>query len=159
MLPTLSYTFGDPAGHGYSFPFGVLGFFVIATGIAWLLFRTRNEKHQLGGISLFVTSAFWFIVFVGIYYYQGGSHRFHTLDAYASQIRLQFSDPQEILVFAKSEIASLTFGIETPNRSNQSWCYLQLTTASGKRYTSQKRSGDDCKLYRHEIARLMNLSP
>ena len=52
---------------------------------------------------------------------------------------------------------TLTLGLDSPTRSNKTWCYLQLTTHSGQRHVSHNVLGTDCKVYRQQIIQLLGL--
>ena len=111
----------------------------------------------LGTLNLFLSLIFFALVSLWFFYHQGGTHRFYALEAKPDAIRLFFSKPDEIISIARSDIASLTFGLDSPTRSNKTWCYLQVTTTSGQRLVSQNLSGTDCKVYRQQIIQLLGL--
>lgn len=153
-MQVYSYTFPETADPSYLPIYLVLAFFVIGFGLAKARY---GHSITLGIFNFFVSLIFFALIALWFFYYQGGTHRFHTLKASNSEIRLFFHQGDQTVVVPRSNIAGLTFGLDNPIRSNKTWCYLQVTTHSGKRYVSQNRPGNDCKAYRQQIIQVLDL--
>lgn len=153
-MPVYSYTFPDAVSPSYLPLYLLLAFFIFG----FTLMRTRDGRGMaLGVFHLFVVLTFFALISLWFFYYQGGTHRFHTLEASSKEIRLFFSQAGDIVLIPRSNIAALTFGLENPVRSNRTWCYLQVSTHSGQRYVSQNHPGQDCKAYRQQIMQVLAL--
>jgi hypothetical protein len=153
-MQALSYRFPEANNPSYLAFFVLFGFFLFV----FFLRKTRlGQTWSLGGLRFFVSFIFFALISVWFFYYQGGTHRFYALEATPDAIRLFFSEPDETISIVRADIASLTFGLDSPTRSNKTWCYLQVTTTSGQRLVSQNLSGTDCKTYRQQLAQLLRL--
>jgi hypothetical protein len=153
-MQTLSYTFPDAITPSYLPLYLLLAFFLFGFG----LMKSRyGHILTLGTLNLILSLIFFSLVSLWFFYHQGGTHRFYALEAKSDAIRLFFSKPDETISIARFDIASLIFGLDSPIRSNKTWCYLRLTTHSGQRHVSHNVLGTDCKVYRQQIIQLLGL--